>query len=165
MKTLIKLYKMFYRLLRLKHWQRVEIEKRVTSDILVVYPNQVVKERNELMQELMEWHHLAMTYMVKTPKELHKLITNMQTTTVDEVVKDFTEWNDCDVNTENPGEKYYRCNYGWVLVKIQARHADKEYDIPAVAKFNKSSHLWDFSIIAEREMVRDLKVIKWRPIH
>lgn len=165
MKTLIKLYKMFYRLLHLKHWQRMEIEKRVARYILVVYHNQVAKERNEFLQELMGWHHLARTYMVKTPDELNKLISGIQVRTMNEVVKDFTGWNDCDVNTENPGEKYYRCNYGWVLVKMQARNADKEYDIPAVAKFNKSSHRWTFSIIAEREMVRDLKVVKWRPIH
>lgn len=165
MKTLIKLYKMFYRLLRLKHWQRVEIEKRVARDILVIYPNQVSKERDEFLQELMEWHHLAMTYMVKTPKELHELISDIQVTTMNKVVKDFTEWNDCDVNTENPGEKYYKCHYGWVLVKMKARGVDKEYDIPAVAKFNRSSHLWTFSIIAEREIVRGLKVVKWRPIH
>ena len=48
---------------------------------------------------------------------------------------------------------------------MKNRVDDKEYDIPAVAKFNKVSGLWAFSIIAEREMVRDLKVVKWRPIH
>lgn len=34
-----------------------------------------------------------------------------------------------------------------------------------VEKKLKSSHLWTFSIIAEREMMRDLKVVKWRPIY
>ena len=70
MKTLLKLYKMFYRLIRLKHWQRVEIEKRAYRDIAVLYSNKVSKERDELQQELTGWHHLARTYMVKTPKEL-----------------------------------------------------------------------------------------------
>ena len=164
MKTLIKLYGMLYRLLRLKDWQRREIEKKAVHDFLLCQ----MRARTELWNHEMElsaWHRLAMRYRCNSPEELQSVITGMQTTTMNEVVKDFTGWNDCDVNTENPGEKYYKCNYGWVLVKMQARNADKEYDIPAVAKFNKSSHLWTFSIIAEREMVRDLKVVKWRPIY
>ena len=164
MKTLIRLYKMFYRLLRLKRWQREEIEKNVMRDFLVRQMQDRTERWNHEM-ELSAWHRLAMRYGCNSPEELRVVISDIQVTTMNEVVKDFTEWNDCDSNTENPGEKYYRCHYGWVLVKMQARHADKEYDIPAVAKFNKSSHLWDFSIIAEREMTRDLKVVKWRPIH
>jgi len=163
-KTLIRLYKMFYRLLRLKRWQREEIEKNVMRDFLVRQMQDRTERWNHEM-ELSAWHRLAMRYGCNSPEELRVVISDIQVTTMNEVVKDFTEWNDCDSNTENPGEKYYRCHYGWVLVKMQARHADKEYDIPAVAKFNKSSHLWDFSIIAEREMTRDLKVVKWRPIH
>lgn len=155
---------MFYRLLRLKDCQRMEIEKNVMRDFLV----RQMQDRTDCWNREMElsaWHRLAMRYGCNSPNELQSVISDIQVITMNEVVKDFTEWNDCDVNTENPGEKYYRCNYGWVLVKMQARYADKEYDIPAVAKFNKASHLWAFSIIAEREMVRDLKVVKWRPIH
>lgn len=164
MKTLIKLYKMFYRLLRLKHWQREEIERKAMRDFLVCQNHTRIDLWNYEV-ELSAWHRLAMRYGCNSPGGLRAVITDIQTKTMNEVVKDFTDWNDCDANTENPGEKYYRCNYGWVLVKMQARGVDKEYDIPTVAKFNKSSHLWTFSIIAEREMVRDLKVVKWRPIY
>lgn len=164
MKTLIRLYKMFYRLLRLKHWQRKEIERKAVRDFLVCQ----IRARTEIWNhemELLVWHRLAMRYGCNSPEELRAVLDDIQMKTMNEVVKDFTTWNDCDVNTENPGEKYYKCNYGWVLVKMQNRVDNKEYDIPAVAKFNKSSHLWAFSIIAEREIVRDLKVVKWRPIH
>ena len=164
MKTLIKLYKMFYRLLRLKDWQRKEIERKAVRDFLVCQ----IRARTEIWNNEMElsvWHRLAMRYGCNSPGELQSVITDMQITTMNEVVKDFTEWNDCDVNTEDPGEKYYKCHYGWVLVKIQSRVGNREYDIPAVAKFNKASRLWAFSIIAERGMVRELKVVKWRPIH
>ena len=164
MKTLIRLYKMFYRLLRLKDWQRKEIERKAVRDFLVRQMQDRIEHLNHEV-ELSAWHRLAMRYGCNLPQELQSVITDIQVTTMNEVVKDFTDWNDCDVNTENPGEKYYRCHYGWVLVKMQNRVDDKEYDIPAVAKFNKFSHLWAFSIIAEREMVRDLKVVKWRPIH
>lgn len=164
MKALIRLYKMFYRLLRLKHWQREEIERRVMRDFLVCQNRTRTDLWNHEM-ELSAWHRLAMRYGCNSPCELQSVISDIQVSTMNEAVKDFTEWNDCDVNTENPGKNYYKCHYGWVLVKMQARGVDKEYDIPAVAKFDKSSHLWTFSIIAEREMVRDLKVVKWRPIH
>lgn len=164
MKTLIKLYKMFYRLLRLKDRQRKEIERKAMRDFLVCQIRACTEIWNNEM-ELSVWHRLAMRYGCNSPGELQSVLTDMHITTMNEVVKDFTEWNDCDVNTEDPGEKYYRCHYDWVLVKMQSRVGNKEYDIPAVAKFNKASCLWAFSIIAEREMVRDLKVVKWRPIH
>lgn len=164
MKTLIRLYKMFYCLLCLKHLQRKEIEKNVMRDFLVRQMQDRTERWNHEM-ELSAWHRLAMRYGCNSPEELQSVISDIQVTTMNEAAKDFTGWNDCDANTENPGEKYYRCHYGWVLVKMHPRGVDKEYEIPAVAKFNKSSHQWTFSIIAEREMVMDLKVVKWRPIH
>lgn len=143
-------------------------EKQMRYDLQKIIDLHFIEKRRKFYDEeveLIKYQKVARRYMCKTPEELLALVDDIQVRTMNEVVKDFTTWNDCDVNTENPGEKYYKCNYGWVLVKMQNRVDNKEYDIPAVAKFNKSSHLWAFSIIAEREMVRDLKVVKWRPIH
>ena len=163
MKTLIKLYKMFYRLLRLKHWQRKEIEDKAVRDFLV----QQIQGRATRWRdmELAAWQRLATRYGCKSPEELKSVLTDIQATTMNKVVNDFTEWNDCDVNTENPGEKYYKCHYGWVLVKMQNRVNNREYDIPAVAKFDSVRRSWMFSIITEAGPQRDLKVVKWRPIH
>lgn len=165
MKKLLKLYKMFYRLLRLKHWQRVEIENRMFRNF-ILYPNKVLKECDELQQELIEWHHLARTYMVKTPKELHELISDIQVKTMNEVVKDFETWNDCDVSTEDPGEKYYRVKHDWVLVKTEERLTGYRSDIPYVAEYQRVKRVWLFrDTDPEHPYFDSLKVIKWRPIY
>lgn len=97
----------------------------------------------------------------KRIQELEKL----QLETMDIIVNDFTTWYDCDVNTQNPGRKYYDGGFNWVLVKIKNRYVGTNYEIPAVARFQKGSLTWLFSIITERGMGDELKVTKWRPIY
>lgn len=83
MKTLIKLYKMFYRLLRLKHWQREEIERKAIRDFLVCQ----IRTRTDLWNhevELSAWHRLAMRYGCNSPNELKSVLDDIQKATMNE---------------------------------------------------------------------------------
>ena len=73
MKTILKLYKMFYRLLRLKHWQRREIETKMYCEFLRCQDN-TKNERDRLQQEVFQWEHMARIYGAITPKELEDII-------------------------------------------------------------------------------------------
>lgn len=76
MKTLLKLYKMFYRLLRLKHWQRREIETKLYCEFMLCQDN-IRKELDGLRQEVFQWEHTALIYGARTPKELKDVIDHL----------------------------------------------------------------------------------------
>ena len=73
MKKLLKLYKMFYRLLRLKDWQRREIETKMYCEFLRCQDD-TRNERDKLQQEVFQWEHMAYIYGARTPKELKDVI-------------------------------------------------------------------------------------------
>ena len=111
----------------------------------------------------------AQPYYMSIPVEEYEALKNriaelekLQLETMDIIVNDFTTWYDCDANTQNPGSKYYDGGFGWVLVKIKNRYVGTNYEIPAVARFQKGSLTWLFSIIGIGD---ELKVTKWRPIY
>ena len=61
-----------------------------------------IRARTEIWNhevELSVWHRLAMRYGCNSPQEFKSVLDDIQVTTMNEVVKDFTEWNDCDANT------------------------------------------------------------------
>ena len=73
MNTLLKLYKMFYRLLRLKNWQRREIERKIYCEFLNLN-DYCRNERDRLQQEVFQWERMARIYGARTPKELKDVI-------------------------------------------------------------------------------------------
>lgn len=76
MKTLLKLYKMFYRLLRLKSSQREQIRRDSVRDFYL-FENRLGKERDELRFELYKWEHLAKMYGVVTPEGINQIIKEL----------------------------------------------------------------------------------------
>lgn len=76
MKNLLKLYKMFYRLLRLKSYQRAEIERKALLDFYLFRDN-LGAEKRELEQKLYQWEHMAKLYAVNSPDDFHKLIADL----------------------------------------------------------------------------------------
>lgn len=78
MKALIRLWKMFYRLLRLKSYQRKEIERMAFRDFCIIQ-DRTYKEHHEFMQELSRWHRVAHKYMMQTPEDLACLLYDLNT--------------------------------------------------------------------------------------
>ena len=77
MKTLLKFYKMFYRLLRLKKNQRDEIFRRFRNDFHLIHDN-LYKEFQEIMLELKDWKQTANTFGINDPYTLFKVLNGDQ---------------------------------------------------------------------------------------
>lgn len=78
MKTLLKFYKMFYRLLRLKKNQRDEIFRRFRNDFHLIHDN-LYKEFQEIMLELKDWKQTANKFGINDPYNLFKVLNGDQT--------------------------------------------------------------------------------------
>lgn len=76
MKTLIRLWKMFYRLLRLKHDQRLEIISRIQIYDQLQYRDKV-KEYNEIEYEYECFKNVAKMFGVETASELKDLVDDL----------------------------------------------------------------------------------------
>jgi len=76
MKKLLKLYKMFYRLLRLKSEQHSKIERDLIHEFYLINDNKS-KEIRELEIEIRQWHYLASRYKTRTPDELIDFIEDL----------------------------------------------------------------------------------------
>ena len=73
MKKLLKLYKMFYRLLRLKSQQRKEIE-RCAAAAFSVRANQIYKEYLDIKQQLSLYEKVMRQYRICSPFDLYKTL-------------------------------------------------------------------------------------------
>lgn len=73
MKNLLKLYKMFYRLLRLKDWQRREIETRYKSEYDLILAS-IYNEYFEVQTELRNYKNVMLRYGISSPLELLKVL-------------------------------------------------------------------------------------------
>lgn len=73
MKKLLKLYKMFYRLLRLKAWQRREIEIHNRSATVRIL-NSAYNEYFAVKTELNDYKQVMLQYRINSPLELLKVL-------------------------------------------------------------------------------------------
>ena len=73
MKKLLKLYKMFYRLLRLKAWQRREIEIHNRSATVRIL-NSAYNEYFAVKTELNDYKKVMLQYRINSPLELLKVL-------------------------------------------------------------------------------------------
>ena len=73
MKKLLKLYKMFYRLLRLKSQQRKEIE-RCAAAAFSVRANQIYKEYLDIKQQLSLYEKVMRQYRICSPFDLYEVL-------------------------------------------------------------------------------------------
>jgi hypothetical protein len=73
MKKLLKLYKMFYRLLRLKSQQRKEIERHATT-AFSVRVNQIYKEYLDIKQQFSLYEQVMRPYRICSPFELYEVL-------------------------------------------------------------------------------------------
>ena len=73
MKKLLKLYKMFYRLLRLKAWQRREIEIHNRSATIRILDS-AYNEYFAVKTELNDYKQVMLQYRINSPLELLKVL-------------------------------------------------------------------------------------------
>ena len=73
MKKLLKLYKMFYRLLRLKAWQRREIEIHNRSATVRIL-NSAYNEYFAVKTELNDYKQVMLLYRINSPLELLEVL-------------------------------------------------------------------------------------------
>lgn len=73
MKKLLKLYKMFYRLLRLKDWQRRETEIHNRSECARIL-NNAYNEYFAVKTELNDYKKVMLQYRINSPLELLKVL-------------------------------------------------------------------------------------------
>ncbi|MBO7512599.1 MAG: hypothetical protein J6T54_06485 [Fibrobacter sp.] len=76
MKKLLKLYKMFYRLLRLKAWQRREIEIHNRSATVRIL-NSAYNEYFAVKTELNDYKQVMLQYRINSPLELLKVLEGL----------------------------------------------------------------------------------------
>ena len=73
MKKLLKLYKMFYRLLRLKDYQRREIETHYKSEYDLILAS-IYNEYFVVQTELRDYKNVMSQYRINSPLELLKVL-------------------------------------------------------------------------------------------
>lgn len=73
MKKLLKLYKMFYRLLRLKSLQKKEIERHATA-AFSVRVNQIYKEYLDIKQQFSLYEKVMRPYRICSPFDLYEVL-------------------------------------------------------------------------------------------
>ena len=75
MKKLLKLYKMFYRLLRLKHWQRLEIQNH-EKFICRLQIEKCIKEFFDLKIIFNDYREVMLMHKIYSPSELFRALEN-----------------------------------------------------------------------------------------
>ena len=75
MKKLLKLYKMFYRLLRLKHWQRLEIQNH-EKFICRLQIEKCLKEFFDLKIIFNDYREVMLMHKIYSPSELFRALEN-----------------------------------------------------------------------------------------
>lgn len=78
MKKLLKLYKMFYRLLRLKTWQRREIQNHERYVFLGKFES-IYNEYFAVKTELNDYKKVMLQYRINSPLELLKVLETAPT--------------------------------------------------------------------------------------
>ena len=75
MKNILRIYKMFYRLLRLKQKQRRELENKYSSMFRIFVSG--IKDDYELTKlELSDWKRTAILFEIENPLQLFKILNN-----------------------------------------------------------------------------------------
>lgn len=75
MKKLLKLYKMFYRLLRLKHWQRLEIQNH-EKFVCHLQIEKCLKEFFDLKAIFNDYKAVMRQHRIHSPAELFRALEN-----------------------------------------------------------------------------------------
>ena len=75
MKNILRIYKMFYRILRLKQKQRRELENKYSSMFRIFASG--IKDDYELTKlELSDWKRTALLFEIGNPLQLFKILNN-----------------------------------------------------------------------------------------
>lgn len=75
MKNILRIYKIFYRLLRLKQKQRRELENKYSSMFRIFVSG--IKDDYELTKlELSDWKRTALLFEIENPLQLFKILNN-----------------------------------------------------------------------------------------
>lgn len=77
MKKILKLYKMFYRLLRLKAWQRKEIEQRDRNFFLIEF-KRLYEEYFETKTKLDHYEAVARGFCIENPLQLFNVLNGAE---------------------------------------------------------------------------------------
>lgn len=77
MKKILKLYKMFYRLLRLKAWQRKEIEQRNRNFYLIEF-KRLYEEYFEAQTKLNHYEAVAKGFCIENPFQLFNVLNGAE---------------------------------------------------------------------------------------
>lgn len=83
MKKILKLYKMFYRLLRLKAWQRKEIERRDRNFYLIEF-RRLYEEYFETKTKLNHYESVAKGFCIENPLQLFNVLNGAEEIKVNE---------------------------------------------------------------------------------
>lgn len=83
MKKILKLYKMFYRLLRLKAWQRKEIEQRDRNFFLIEF-RRLYEEYFETKTKLNHYEAVAKGFCIEDPLQLFNVLNGSEEIKVNE---------------------------------------------------------------------------------
>lgn len=84
MKNILRIYKIFYRLLRLKQKQRRELENKYSSMFRIFVSG--IKDDYELTKlELSDWKRTALLFEIENPLQLFKALNSQNTKDINKI--------------------------------------------------------------------------------